>query len=330
MRSSQSLSPSSKIPCYKLTLPFRNKALGDFPDLPIGGTSVVSPRAQRGVHSRYKRSQGQTPEEAAAFNQVLSDIFTDLERQGPLRPGSSPLSDPYGNKFESGASLWGPRMAAQREGKRDVFERSVDEDDAVVEELDLLKEEMSLIATDAELVDWARRRVFTPATTDEMGVTFSRAYPRMLAHLLKVVRTNFNNPHLALALFHHAQTHSLESYLSGCLAPAYDELLRVRWESFRDLEGVEQGVREMEVNGVKWDNGTQKIVGKVVEEVGQEVLDQRGELRYGIEVYDRLKRLETRVQKDIRAQEALYERKKANRARVRSGMPSEKTELAFA
>lgn len=202
----------------------------------------------------------------------------------------------------------------ERRGKIFVEEERGEEDDATVEELDTLKEEMSVIATDAELVDWARRRVFTPVTSDELGVTFSRAYPRILAHLLKVVRTNFNNPHLALALFHYAQTHSLESYLTGCLSSAYNELLRVRWESFRDLEGVEQGIREMEVNGVKWDLGTQKLVGKVVEEVGQELLENRGVQRYGHEVYDRLSRLETRVQKDIRQQTNIYERRKAERA----------------
>lgn len=206
------------------------------------------------------------------------------------------------------------------------------EDDAVIEELDGLKEEMSIIATDAEMVDWAKRRVFTPLTTatEEDGPTFSRVYPKILAHLLKVIRNNFNNPHLALALFHHAQTHSLESYLTGCLSPVYNELLRVRWGSFRDLEGVEQGVREMEVNGVRWDVGTQKIVGKVVEEVGREAMAGHGETRHGHDVFDRLAKLDARVQKDIRASNAMFERKKAERNRIRSEQKMGLGEMAYA
>ena len=294
----------------------RSNPFADPPNSSAHSHVVPSPRSQKGVHSRYRRAQGQTPEEAAAFNQVLNDIFADLGRQGPLRPGSSPLSDPYGKESASGDTLWGPRLRQKRRGLYESPEN--EEDDAVVEELEQLKEEMSVIATDAELVDWATRRVFSPVSSDENGFTFSKAYPRILAHLLKVVRTNFNNPHLALALFHHAQTHSLESYLIGCLAPVYDEILHVRWGSFRDLEGVEQAAREMEVNGVKWDNGTQKIVGRVVEEVGQEILSEQGHVRYGDEVYDRLARLDARVQKDIRAQDNIYERKKAERENLRS------------
>jgi len=304
--------------------------MGEFTPRPTIGYAVPSPRTRKGVHSRYRRSQGQTPEEAAAFNQVLADIFSDLERQGPLRPGSSPLSDPYGNKFAPDAQLWGPRVREKRRGLGETKREENEEEDAVIEEFDLLKEEMSIMATDTELVEWAKRRVFTPISTDEKGITFSRVYPRILAHVLKVIRTNFNNPHLALALFHHAQTHSAESYLTGCLVPAYNEILRVRWESFRDLEGVEQGVREMEVNGVRWDGGTQRIVGRVVEEVSGEMLENRGQVRYGDEVYDRLNRLEARVQKDIRAQDEVYEMKKAERTRVRVGRARERGDLAYA
>ena len=192
-----------------------------------------------------------------------------------------------------------------------------DKEDAVEEELDSLKEEMSIIDTDAELVNWAERRVFTPISSDDNGITFLRSYPRILAHLLKVVRTNFNNPHLALALFHHAQTHSIESYITGCLSSAYNEVLRIRWESFRDLEGVEHGVREMEVNGVSWDGGTHKIVGKVVEEAGAELIHGYGQVRYGDEGFDRLKRLDVRLQKDVKSQETIFAKKQNDLARIR-------------
>ena len=291
--------------------------------------SVPSPRARKGVHSRYRRSQGSTPQEAEKFNSILADMWADLsEQSGPLRPGSSPLRDPYGKTVAAGGTFWGPRMREKR-SSRFFDQGGRDEEDAVDEELDTLKEEMSVIDTDAELVNWAERRVFTPISSDDNGIKFLRAYPRILAHLLKVVRTNFSNPHLALALFHHAQTHSIESYITGCLSSAYNEVLRTRWESFRDLEGVEQGVREMEVNGVNWDGGTHKLVGKVIEDAGLEMIHGNGHVRYGDEAFDRLKRLDLRLQKDVRLQDALYAKKRADGARIRYGMPQE-NETSFA
>jgi hypothetical protein len=272
----------------------------------------------------------------------LRGIYDDLGATGPFQ-SDSVWSDPrsYSGPGIFGGRQWtfGPRVAGQR-----LLERAESpEDDRLIEEVDALKEEMTCIHNDIELVDWAKKRIFTPTTSPDGVVSYSRSYPKMLAHLLKIIRSNYHNPHLALALFHYAQTVSVESYLTGCLAPAYNELIRIRWDSFRDLEGVEAGVREMEVNGVAWDRGTQRVVSWVVEEVGREILDGDGLKIWGREVFDQLSRLEQRVQKDIADQEALYEfqQKEKRHARERQegrrftrpqdrGRDSERENSAFA
>ncbi|EIW66764.1 hypothetical protein TREMEDRAFT_74679 [Tremella mesenterica DSM 1558] len=148
-------------------------------------------------------------------------------------------------------------------------------------------------------------------------LTYPKVYPLILGQLLRTIRIHYNNPYLALAIFQHAQTVSVESYLSGCLAPAYNEVLRIRWESFLDLWGLEHGVREMEVNGVAWDRGTFDIVNGVVEQISRELLDPAGLARWGNEAAKVVARLEKRVQADVRNEAFIQSDKMKARARTR-------------
>lgn len=195
-----------------------------------------------------------------------------------------------------------------------------------MEALDELKEEVSAIQTDHELLEWARRRVFDPLpapsslanvegeVSDDAPATFPKTYPRILAHLMKVARQSFNNPHLSLSFFHHAQTLSPESYLSGCLSSAYNELIRTRWECFRDLDGVYRAIREMDEHAVSWDKTTQREVGKIVEQVGRDVI-RHGTGQWGPGVHDILDKLEKKVSWSIRRTEYVEERNKRQRER---------------
>ncbi|WVR06347.1 hypothetical protein IAU60_003378 [Kwoniella sp. DSM 27419] len=334
-----------------------------------------TPSPRRGVHARKSRSAGQTPSEAEAFNQILNGIFADLTpghspSASRLRGSSSPstgIKDPYaaarGGGFGLGRSSAGGQANAR--GLRRYFEPA--EDDSV-EEYEMLAEEMEIIQNDVELLDWAKNRVFKPLPKDDPAaasltsntgpissirsksqlppmLTFAPTYPKILAHLLRTVRVNYNNPHLVLALFKHAQTSSLESYLSGCLTGAYNEMLTTRWESFKDLEGVENGVREMEMVGVNWDMTTARLVTKVVEQVSRDILPSSaaavssssadgpaqgqgqggfgnlagltGGGRYGPDVLDRLAKLDHKVQKDVRNQEKLFENLQRQKKRAR-------------
>lgn len=277
-----------------------------------------SPRVMRGVHRRDQRSKGQTPAERAAANEAINSILQTLNGKsfddlGSLQLNFPPLSSQprHGDTRDpTGLRPWSQtvRRRADRE-----------EDDNYAEELDEMKEEVTAISTDLELLDWARRRVFSSAppspstasaTTFSDGMesmTFPKTYPRIIGHIMRVARQSFNNPHLALSFFHYAQTSSPESYLTGCLASAYNELIKTRWECFRDLDGVDQAIREMDANAVSWDLRTQRVVGRIVEEVGKEVI-QQGTGAWGEGVYVTLDRLEKKVQRAIRQTEYLHEK----------------------
>lgn len=240
---------------------------------------------------------------------------TSLRSYGGPPP---PLTGSHGGRIH-------PRMLERLE---------TEEDHAVIEELDSMKEEIGLLQTDVDLLKWAKKRVFAPIgatpsldpakaktaiSEGDAGPTYPPVYSRILAYLLGYVRRNYNNPHLVLALFHHAQTQSPESYLSGCLAGAYNEVIKTRWESFRDLEGVEAAVREMEANGVAWDRGIAKTMGKIVDEVSKEVFEGvRSKEIYGEGVETRLLRLEDRLQKDINMQTRMYEAKQREKQEQRN------------
>lgn len=304
-----------------------------------------SPRTQRGVHQRNLRAKGQTPSENFRLEQALRDIIRDLDEEPFNKPGGLGLGPGLGfpidsPAFRGGQSATGGDASGYKEWSQAVRRRTDRlEDDRYMVEFDEMKEEVQAISTDLELLDWARRRVFTtdtPSTTGSTATTttagsnepipttptstdmaeplsFPKPYPQILAHVMRVAREAHNNPHLSLSFFHHARTLSIESYLVGCLSSAYNELIKTRWECFRDLDGVDQAIKEMDANAVSWDMKTQLVVGKIVEEVGREVIQKGPEDWGGERVYEILDRLERKVQAAIRKSE--YLDKQAKRAR---------------
>ncbi|WWC88688.1 uncharacterized protein L201_003601 [Kwoniella dendrophila CBS 6074] len=329
-------------------LPPRPESIAD--RLVFDGYSTPSPR-YRGVHSRLRRSSGQTPKEAETFNEILAGIFADLNHPSVNSSSSSSfsqskfgisstssslgrgessgkkgfgISDAYSTTRSGSSNLsfglnnktikrrandlrqrWTLNDSSSNKSKEDEEDES-QEDLRLLEELELLKEEMQLISTDVELIEWSKNRVFKPltqipisssssllsssdtnrtnnekdsSTRNQNGlhlphqtITYSPTYPKILSHLLRTLRVNYNSPHLVLSLFNYAQNISLESYLSGCLTEVYNEVLLTRWESFRDLNGVELGIREMEIMGIDWDQQTSKLISKIYEEISKDLL----------------------------------------------------------
>ena len=291
---------------------------------PSAPRETSSPRQLRGVHQRHARKLGQTPSEAAKFNELLAEIFTDLQRtHGALNAGSTPSSDPYGAQFGAGRNLFRPSQAAG--GRRQAEEDELDE--LTVAEFDRMKEEMSSLTTDVEVLEWAKENVFkttTAAGEEEGEETYPRSYPFILEHTIRTLRQYYDNPHLALALFLHAQSTSMLSYLSGCHTGAYNEVLTIRWESFKDLEGVEQAVREMDMNGVGWNRLTRQIVARVCEEVSRTMMGSAGGVVGGIKTEDRnaeqrLANLEKRVYADMKREQWIHQEKTKKRLPVKHG-----------
>lgn len=298
-----------------------------------------SPRIYRGVHRKELRRKGQTPAEQAAIDASLKKIFDDLDPSGPNAFDLGPRSifSAGTSTGTTGSGSTGDPTGLQPWSRKIRRGNDREENEEMVEALDELKEEVSAISTDFELLDWARRRIFdtlprpfsvsaatdssssSPLSEMEAPAPFPSTYPRILAHLMKVSRQHFNNPHLSLSLFHQAQTHSPESYLSGCLSSAYTELIRTRWDCFRDLEGVSRAIREMDANAVSWDRTTQTVIGKIIEQVGKEMLQSRdGEgqgFRWGEEAREILFHLEKKLQRALKTSEVHDYRAKRERER---------------
>jgi len=141
--------------------------------------------------------------------------------------------------------------------------------------------------SDQELVEWAEREVFDesrryeeaakkavqiaaqePGTAKELPSLQSPVYPQVIAHLMRTFRDHYKDPNLALFIFHHTKKLSIISYVFGCSTEVYNELIKTRWVSFRDLQGVYNTVEEMKVNGVPLDSVTRKLIESVRHDIG--------------------------------------------------------------
>lgn len=127
------------------------------------------------------------------------------------------------------------------------------------EELDRKKEEIDLCDTDAQLMEWATNEVFKPKEQTTLAQQ-DQLYPHLVAALMRNFRDKFHDPHLAFAIFDHAKNLSIYSYVFGCTAPAYNELIETRWFCFQDLRGILDALEEMKVNAVEADNRTRQMV----------------------------------------------------------------------
>ncbi len=175
-------------------------------------------------------------------------------------------------------------------------------------QFDKLKEEISSLPTDADILAWMQRRVFlplpVPGKTSLEPPSFPPTYPLVLCYLIALFRDRFSNPELSLAIFSYARSHSVQSYLVGCSTGVYNEMLKTRWDCFRDLAGVEEGVKEMLHHGVGWDSTTTNMISSIVEEIlkgilGGEEGQRIAEIQYGMDVNVRLVNLEKEVEQYV-------------------------------
>lgn len=269
-------------------------------------TASRNQRKFRGVHGRDNRRKGTTPAEAEKFNSILANIFADLERtNGPLQPGSS-TSDPYGASLSMGASM----VRARKFGLFDRPENLGQLDSKSIEELESLKEQVSTLSSDLEVFEWSKKNVFKFDLSDTGELSYSPTYPHILAFTIKLLRLNFNNPHLGLALFQHAQTVNVESYMFGCLTDVYNEVIQIRWDSFKDLNGVEAAIREMDLNGLEFDKQTNSIIRNITTQIATHVaqgLDLN--VIYGHGAETKYRQLEDRLTRDIDRQWRISKKK---------------------
>ena len=257
------------------------------------------------------RRQTMTEREASAFNDMFNMIFEAVSEHS-AKTGAKPKvqqatvssrKDPLtgagiGRGLDTGDGV-GDLLTQLRRHSKKV--KRTGEDDEVFERK---REQIELCETDQQLLEWAVREVFEESVRHEQAArslasTSSAtsslplqppAYARIVALLMRTFRDRYHDPHLALALFAHAKRLSIASYVFGCAAPAYNELIATRWRCFKDLRGVLDAMEEMRVNGVEPDVETRKLVEELRRDVGERVLwsDQHK----GVEEWKMVRRIE--------------------------------------
>lgn len=91
----------------------------------------------------------------------------------------------------------------------------------------------------------------TAISSVDSPIVNSTTAPLLLETCMRVLRTEFFDPMGAIFLFQQSKDHSLEFFGYACTAWAYNEMLKIRWNSYRSLPEVCSLVSEMTANAVK-------------------------------------------------------------------------------
>lgn len=98
--------------------------------------------------------------------------------------------------------------------------------------------------------------------------TYPKYYPAVLTKAIE--HASKTDPYMALTIFEKAKQKSVVSYISGCTVQVYNAMLLLRWDVWRDINGMLDLAEEMTVNGIEFDNQSRRIVRAVVREVESE------------------------------------------------------------
>ncbi|KDN45151.1 hypothetical protein RSAG8_05066, partial [Rhizoctonia solani AG-8 WAC10335] len=208
------------------------------------------------------RKTSSTHMEQQAMDAVFERVF-DMDTQSPLQKSI------LGNHFPVGRTLFDNpiRQPTQHIREKEDLDRLFDEKAEI----------MMNCKSDQELLKWASTEVFSKFSQTSSNLPQSHKsarsktihpgiYGRVVAHLMHEFRETYNNPHLSIAIFDYTRQLSIISFVTGCTAPSYTELMRTYWNSFRDLQMVLNIAEEMRVNGVHSDDRTKQLYLKIYEE----------------------------------------------------------------
>jgi hypothetical protein len=220
--------------------------------------AMRSPTSINRLHRRHQATEF----EQRAMDAVFERVFN-----------MDASSAPVGDQFPSGIPTAARKPSHTRNSEH--LEKMYDEK----------REAMMNCKSDQELLQWAASEVFleppananssSPQTSSDIPESSqpstSKAvhpgiYGRVVALLMSEFRENYNNPHLAIAIFEYTRRRSIISFVTGCTTPSYNELMRTYWNSFRDLQTVVKVAEEMHVNGVAADNRTRTICLQIRQE----------------------------------------------------------------
>ena len=254
-----------------------------------------------------------TPEERSAF----AALFKHVQKRDPQSQPSSSAGGVIGelSDFER-LRMYAREEASRRRSIKNQYAASLREGTASsisAEELeqgrDRAREAMAACQTEPQLWAWAEGNIWgerqkgAPVQEGEQegeqapppyGMQ-SPFYATALGDLLMRFRDTFRSPHAALAVYERTRALGLESFVIGCGAFLYLEVIRTRWGSLRDLKGVLDAVREARRAGVLSATGPRRgsdvkleeqplrqLIEKIRNEARQEVLSGKTEGTLGL------------------------------------------------
>lgn len=118
--------------------------------------------------------------------------------------------------------------------------------------------------------------------------------PIYLEHCMSVLTDVFQEPNEAITLFELSKSAGIEFYAHACGVGAYNQMLRIRWNYFWDIQAIDALVMEMHVNAVQGNEETSVIIGNIIREyydVKQEVGGFNGMPLWGAEEKRRVGRV---------------------------------------
>jgi len=137
----------------------------------------------------------------------------------------------------------------------------------------------------------------------------STNYPHLLHSAMFLLRTAFNDYPSVIAVYNQVKALGAESYVVGCSTEVYNEVLRARWEGFKNLEAVNGLLAEMRINGVPGDHETVQIMMGIKEEISHYREDSKlvgANLLWGKpETNDELKKLEEGLDEVLASRQAV-------------------------
>ncbi|TFK47060.1 hypothetical protein OE88DRAFT_1706797 [Heliocybe sulcata] len=210
-------------------------------------------KVSQALANRSKMSKS----ELDAFNDMFNMIFDALGDKSttPAPPATSAgiggtLSRMRGHALRRTADL-------TLDGNKDKAQMELDKD----------IEEIELCESDYEVMQWTLRRLLNNA-----DLPHPIRGPGCLRHIIRLLNTKFQNPHLALALFQYAREANTAAYVVLCTAPVYGELIHIQWSAFRDLGAVRATLEEMIANAVDPDG----FVTRSILAIGRELAERDG------------------------------------------------------
>jgi Mtf2 family len=231
------------------------------------------------------RRQSMTPREISAFDDMFNMLFNAIApktQQSNHQTTASPVDPSVGYTNYKEKMKWRiPRALTA-------------EEEALLDEK---KEEMELCYSDFDLLQWAEQELFAdsierlrkfeqrqrelnhsalnPKILKSISPSSSfppsspaeeiqnPLYAPMLANLMNIAMHKFGNTQLACTLFLHAANLSFPSFIHACTTASFNIYLEALWSGMKDLRAVFEAVEEMHRLGIKRDNTTRSVVGKI-------------------------------------------------------------------